>query len=164
MGLESGDEEILHRVGKGITAEEMIKAAIKLKDAGILTSVMVILGLGGAELSERHALKTIEALNAMDPDFAGALTLLFTEGTPIAKEMKEGTFHPISEFQSLQELLIMVENSDFTNCFFSSMHASNYLPLRGILPQDKRKMIAQLKSVLDKGDPNSLRPESYRRL
>ncbi|MBN2239184.1 MAG: radical SAM protein [Dehalococcoidales bacterium] len=164
MGLESGDDEILKRVDKQITSQEMIDAARMLKDAGMQTSIMVILGLGGAEMSEQHAHATIRVLNAMDPDYAGALTLLFTQGTPISKEMQEGTFHPISEFQSLKELLIMVENSDFTNCFFSSMHASNYLPLRGRLPQDKQKMIAQLKNVIDKGDQSMLRPESYRRL
>ena len=82
----------------------------------------------------------------------------------IMKEMAEGRFHTISEFQSLQELLIMVENSDFTNCFFSSMHASNYLAVRGRLPQEKDRMVTQLISVIEKGDQSTLRPESYRRL
>jgi hypothetical protein len=80
------------------------------------------------------------------------------------KEMAEGKFHTISEFQSLRELLIMIENSDFTNCFFSSMHASNYLAVRGKLPQEKERIVAQLKSVIDKGDQSTLRPESHRRL
>jgi radical SAM superfamily enzyme YgiQ (UPF0313 family) len=164
MGLESGDDEILVSVCKGITSRQMTDAVRKVKNAGILTSVMVILGLGGVEKSERHARETIRVLNEMDPDYVGALTLLFTEGAPIAREMAEGTFHPISEFQSLKELLIMVENSNFTDCFFSSMHASNYLALRGRLPQDKQKMVAQLKTVIEKGDQSVLRPESYRRL
>jgi radical SAM superfamily enzyme YgiQ (UPF0313 family) len=164
MGLESGDDEILRDVKKGITSSEMIEAAKMVKDAGILSSIMVILGLGGVEKSERHANATINALNEMDPDYVGALTLLFTEGAPIVKDMQEGRFHTISEFQSLKELLIMIENSDFTDCFFSSMHASNYLPVRGRLPKDKERMIDQLKSVIDKGDQSYLRPESYRRL
>lgn len=164
MGLESGDDEILQKVGKRITSREMIDAARMIEDAGMLSSVMVILGLGGAELSERHARETIRVLNAMDPDYVGALTLLFTEGTPIARELAEGKFHPISEFQSLKELLILVENSEFTNCFFSSMHASNYLPLRGRLPEEKERMVAQLKAVIGKADQRMLRPESWRRL
>jgi radical SAM superfamily enzyme YgiQ (UPF0313 family) len=164
MGLESGDDEILKSVGKGIDSSQMIEAARKVKDAGILTSIMVILGLGGIEKSKEHAFATIKALNEMDPNYAGALTLLFTQGTPISQEYMEGKFHPISEFQSLKELLIMVENSSFTDCFFSSMHASNYLALRGRLPQEKQRMVAQLKSVIEKGDQSMLRPESYRRL
>ncbi len=164
MGLESGDDEILRDVKKGITSQEMVEAARMVKDAGILISIMVILGLGGVEKSERHAYETIRVLNEMDPDYAGALTLLFTEGSPISKELLEGRFQTISEFQSLKELLIMIENSNFTDCFFSSMHASNYLAVRGRLPQDKQQMVAQLKSVIEKGDQTSLRPESYRRL
>jgi radical SAM superfamily enzyme YgiQ (UPF0313 family) len=164
MGLESGDDEVLKRVRKGITAEEMIRAGKMMKNAGIRSSVMVILGLGGSELSERHARETIRVLNEMDPDYVGALTLLFTEGTPIADDYKNGRFHPISEFESLKELLSMVEGSDFTDCFFSSMHASNYLPLRGRLPAEKERMIRQLKTVIEKADQTLLRPESYRRL
>ena len=158
MGLESGDDEVLRNVKKGIEAAKRVKAA------GILTSVMVILGLGGIEKSEKHAYETIRVLNEMDPDYVGALTLLYVEGAPIMKEMAEGRFHTISEFQSLKELLIMIENSDFTDCFFSSMHASNYLAIRGRLPMEKERMVAGLKSVIEKGDQSTLRPESYRRL
>ena len=164
MGLESGDDEVLRDVKKGITSEEMVEAVKRVKAAGMLTSVMVILGLGGIEKSERHAYETIRILNDMDPDYVGALTLLYVEDAPIMKDMTEGRFHTISEFQSLKELLIMVENSDFTNCFFSSMHASNYLAVRGRLPQEKERMVAQLKNVIEKGDQSTLRPESYRRL
>jgi radical SAM superfamily enzyme YgiQ (UPF0313 family) len=164
MGLESGDNHVLQDVNKGITSEEMIEAIKRVKAAGILTSVMVILGLGGKDKSERHAYETIRVLNEMDPDYVGALTLLYVEDAPIQKEMAEGKFDTISEFQSLKELLIMIDNSAFTNCFFSSMHASNYLALRGRLPEEKERMVAQLKSVIEKGDQSTLRPESYRRL
>jgi len=164
LGLESGDDEILEKVDKRITSQQMIEAVKRVKDAGILTSVMVILGLGGIEKSETHALETARVLNEMDPDYVGALTLLFTPGAPIQKEMTEGRFHPISEFQSLKELLIMIENSDFTNCFFSSMHASNYVAVRGRLPQDKDRMIVRLRKTIEEDDQSALRPESYRRL
>ena len=164
MGLESGDDEVLRDVGKGITSGEMIEAITRVKAAGIHTSVMVILGLGGIKKSERHAYETIKVLNEMDPDYVGALTLLYVEDAPIMKEMTEGRFHTISEFQSLKELLIMIENSNFTDCFFSSMHASNYLAVRGRLPREKERMVAQLESVIGKGDQSTLRPESYRRL
>jgi radical SAM superfamily enzyme YgiQ (UPF0313 family) len=164
MGLESGDDEILLKINKKIDSHQMIEAARRVKEAGILMSVMVILGLGGTEKSETHALETARVLSEMDPDYVGALTLLFTPGTPIYQELKQGSFSPISEFQSLEELLVMIENSSFTNCFFSSMHASNYLAVRGRLPQDKQRMIAQLKRMIEQGDQSALRPEILRRL
>ncbi len=83
MGLESGNEEVLRRINKRITAAEMVEAAQRAKQAGMLTSIMYILGLGGTELSEVHSLDTAGALTAMDPDYAGALTLNLIEGTPI---------------------------------------------------------------------------------
>jgi len=164
MGLESGDDEILLKIDKRIDSHQMIEAARRVKEAGILMSAMVILGVGGTGRSETHALETARVLSEMDPDYVGALTLLFTPGTPIYQEWKQGSFSPISEFQSLRELLIMIENSSFTDCFFSSMHASNYLAVRGRLPQDKERMVDQLKRMIEEGDQSSLRPESYRRL
>ncbi len=58
----------------------------------------------------------------------------------------------------------MIEYSTFTNCFFSSMHASNYFSIRGRLPQEKKRMIGELETVLGKEDPSSLRPEFTRGL
>ncbi|MEE8414218.1 MAG: radical SAM protein, partial [Dehalococcoidales bacterium] len=164
MGLESGDDEILQKIGKGVDSAQMIEAARKAKKAGILTSIMVILGLGGIENSERHALETARVLSEMDPDYVGALTLTWVPETPLYREWQQGSFSPISEFQSLKELLAIVENSHFTDCFFSSMHASNYFSIRGKLPREKAGMIKKLKNVIDKGDLSALRPESLRGL
>jgi len=164
MGLESGDDEILQEIRKGVDSAQMIGSARKAKEAGILTSIMVILGLGGTGKSDRHALGTARVLSEMDPDYVGALTLTWVPGTPLYNDWQEGRFSPISDFQSLKELLTIVENSNFSNCFFSSMHASNYFSVRGILPGDKDRIIKELKAIIDRGDPSSLRPEFLRRL
>ncbi len=164
MGLESGDDEVLQRTAKGVDSEQMIEAGRKAKEAGISTSITVILGLGGIEESEKHALETSRVLSDMDPDYVGALTLTLVPGTPLYEEWKQGSFSLTSPFQSLKELLIMIENSSFTNCFFSSMHASNYFAVRGTLPQDKERMIGELERVIKKGDLFSLRPEFLRGL
>lgn len=164
MGLESGDDEILKKIGKGVNPEQMVEAARRAKEAGILTSVIFILGIGGAEASERHALATARVLSEMDPDYVGALTLIFTPGTPIHRQLQKGEFKPISELQSLTELKMVIENSSFTNCFFSSVHPSNYLTVRGTLPRDKEKMLAQLTPVIEQADRTALRPEQFRGL
>ena len=70
----------------------------------------------------------------------------------------------VSPFQSLEELRTIIRNLDVTNCFFSSMHASNYLTLRGTLPRDEEKMLKTLDKVIEKGDPGMLRPEGFRGL
>ena len=164
MGLESGDDEILKKIHKGTNSVQMIEAARRLKDAGILTSITVILGLGSIDGSEKHALETARVLSEMDPDYVGALTLTLVPGTPLYHDWKQGNFTLVSPFQSLEELKMIIENSNFTNCFFSSMHASNYFSVRGTLPQDKERMLGELQEIIDRGDPFSLRPELLRGL
>ena len=164
MGLESGDDDVLQRIAKGVNSRKMVEACGKAKEAGILTSVTVILGLGGIKGSEKHALETSRVLSEMDPDYVGALTLTLVPGTPLYQDWKQGSFVPISEFQSITELVNIIKNSNLTDCFFSSMHASNYFAVRGTLPQDKERMIGELESVIEGGDPFSLRPEFLRGL
>ena len=164
IGLESGDNEILKAVGKNSTAAEMVQAAQRVKESGLALSVMVILGLGGVEKSEEHALATAGVLSKMDPEFGAALTLTVVPGTPLHRMIERGEFKPISPFQSLQELRTIIANVELTSCFFSSMHASNYLTVRGTLPDDKAKMLAQIDKVLEKRDPSMLRPEGFRGL
>jgi radical SAM superfamily enzyme YgiQ (UPF0313 family) len=164
MGVESGDDEVLQHIVKGADRKQISEAGRKVKAAGITLSVTVILGLGGIEGSDRHALETASILTEIDPDFAGALTLTLVPGTPLYREWEEGTFHPISPFRSLEELKIIVENAEFTDCFFSSMHASNYISVRGSLPRDKDKMLKRLETVLSARDPSLLKPEFLRGL
>jgi hypothetical protein len=66
--------------------------------------------------------------------------------------------------QSIRELRTIIENVKLTNCFFSSMHASNYLSVKGRLPQDKTHMLSQLDYVLSQNNPSHLRPEFMRGL
>jgi radical SAM superfamily enzyme YgiQ (UPF0313 family) len=164
MGLESGDDEILRKMAKGVDSEQTIEAGRRAKEAGILTSVTVILGLGGVEGGERHALETSRVLSQMDPDYVGALTLVLIPGTPLYEGWKQDNFSLISPMDSLKELLTIIRNSSFTNCFFSSMHASNYFSVRGELPRAKEEMIGKLERVIAKEDTSSLRPEFLRGL
>jgi len=109
-------------------------------------------------------LETARVLTEIDPDYVGALTLTVVPGTPLYEQWQRDEFHPLSAFQSLEELKSIIANSSFTDCFFSSMHASNYLSVRGRLPQDRERMVRQLENVLAAQDPSLLRPEFLRGL
>jgi len=163
-GVESGDAEILREIGKGVSIEQIIEAGQRIKAAGILSSVTVILGLGGRERSQQHALATAKILSRLDPDFVGALTLILVAGTPMYERNTQDLFSIISPMESLQELKTIIENSEFTDCFFSSMHASNYFSIRGRLPQDKARLISHLDHILSRQDPSVLRSEFMRGL
>jgi radical SAM superfamily enzyme YgiQ (UPF0313 family) len=163
-GLETGDDELLQKIGKGVTSEQMVEAGRKVKEAQIVFSVTIILGLGGVGGSRNHVYRTAKILTDIDPEYAGALTLTLIPGTPLYEQWQRNEFHPISPFQSLEELKSIIQDSSFTNCFFSSMHASNYLSVRGRLPQDKTNTLAQIEALLATRDPSLLRPEFLRGL
>jgi radical SAM superfamily enzyme YgiQ (UPF0313 family) len=163
-GLETGDDELLQKIGKGVSSHQIVEAGKKVKEAGISFSVTIILGLGGIERSKKHVLETAKVLTEIDPDYVGALTLTLVPGTPLYDQCERDELHPLSPFQSLEELRLIIENSNFTDCFFSSMHASNYLSVRGKLPQDRERMLKQLEKVLAARDPSLLRPEFLRGL
>jgi radical SAM superfamily enzyme YgiQ (UPF0313 family) len=163
-GLETGDDELLQKIGKGASSQQIVEAGKRVKEGRISFSVTIILGLGGIEGSRKHVLETAKVLTEINPDYVGALTLTLVPGTPLYDQWERNEFHPLSPFQSLEELRLIIENSNFTDCFFSSMHASNYLSVRGRLPQDRERMLRQLEKVLATRDPSLLRPESLRGL
>jgi len=164
LGLESGDSEVLREISKGVDPQKMVEAARLARSAGIMTSVTVILGIAGVEGSEKHALETARILTEMDPDYVGALTTTFVPGTPLHSQVTKGEFKPVSPFGSSKELMTIIESSSFTDCFFSSMHASNYFSIRGRLPGDKERMLSELREVFSQGDQTALRPEFLRGL
>ena len=65
LGLETGDDELLSYVRKGSTAEQMIEAGRRVRESGISLSEYVLLGIGGDDKWEQHALGTARVLNAI---------------------------------------------------------------------------------------------------
>ena len=164
MGVESGDEAVLTSVRKGASYHEMIEAGRRVKEAGILLSATVILGLAGVTGSTEHALSTARILSEIDPDYAGALTLIPVPDTPFFDAVRRGEFQLITPFHSLEELKLIIENASFTDCFFSSVHASNYFTVRARLPREKERIVQTLENVLARRDPSLLRKEYSRGL
>jgi len=163
-GVESGDDQVLRQINKGSDAAQAVESALRLKKAGLRHSVMVMLGLGGAENSARHAAATAEILTAMDPPFVGALTTTLVPGTPLFDQAENGQFILPDAWGMLEELRTIIRGSSFTRCRFHSNHASNYLPLSLNLPADREKALAMLDQVLMRRDDEDLKPDFLRGL
>ncbi|MDQ1238958.1 MAG: hypothetical protein QG577_1143 [Thermodesulfobacteriota bacterium] len=164
MGVETGDRGLLQRICKGATYEELVEAGSRVKQAGILLSVTVLLGIGGVEGSEAHAKHTADILTDLDPDYVGALSLMLVPGTPLHDEYEKGLFHVPDPFGLIRELRTMIAESSFSRCVFRSNHASNYLPVKATLPRDKDSILAAIDTVLNARDKKHLRPEFLRAL
>lgn len=163
LGLESGDDEVLRRVRKGASSEEMVQAVRKAEDAGIKMSVIILLGLGGDSGSGRHATESGKVVSRMNPAYVSALTLMLLPGTSLYNEYKAGKFEIMNPLSVLRELRSLLEATDVEGpTVFRTNHASNYLPIGGTLPGDKDEMLA----LIDRGlsEPSMLRPESFRAL
>jgi radical SAM superfamily enzyme YgiQ (UPF0313 family) len=164
VGLESGDQEVLDLINKGVTVEDQIEAVVKANKAGIQTSVTVILGLGGKRMSKQHAINTGKAATKMNPSFFAALTLMVVPGTVLDGMIKKGEFELVTDpLDVLKEVELMVKNIDSPGpVVFRTNHASNYLPLRGVLPGDKERLLKTIRGAMK--DPTMLKAEYMRGL
>ena len=148
MGLESGNDEALTYMKKGVTSQEMIEAAQKVKQAKIRLSVTAISGLGGRRLWKEHAKDTGLVLSQMKPDYIGLLTLMIEEDLPLADKIRSGEFELLNPYDILIETKEMLKYMDCPDCIFRWNHASNYVNLRGTLNQDKEAMINLLDEAI----------------
>jgi len=157
LGVETGSEELLKKIVKGVDYGKMVEAARRVKDAGIMLSVTVLLGIGGVDGGRQHALETARILTDMDPDYVGALTVIdWCRGRPLYRDHAAGNFMLPDAFGFIEELGIMIANAQLTDCFFTSNHASNYLPLRLRLPEEKDKALSLIGQNIAEGSTGAL--------
>ena len=124
VGLETGDDELLKYVNKGVTSEEHILGGRKAKKAGFELSEYWMPGLGGKTWSEQHARNTARVLNEIDPDFVRSRRFVPRKATPLFEEWKKGDFQLLSPHEELREIGMMIENLDITGkvCFDHSIN------------------------------------------
>jgi radical SAM superfamily enzyme YgiQ (UPF0313 family) len=161
MGLESGDEEILKRCLKGESAEVMIDAGIAAQKAGLRVSVMILLGLGGQDLSARHAEATAVAVNRMQPRLLSALRVVPVPGTALHRQESEGAFQQLTEWECVDEVRNIISHLELESSVFRANHTSNVVPHEGLLPRDKERLLKDLglllaSDMLDRNSPGPM--------
>jgi radical SAM superfamily enzyme YgiQ (UPF0313 family) len=163
IGLESGSEAVLALHNKGVTAEDTVVACSRAMEAGFEISITVILGLGGRKQSLVHARDTGKIISEIQPNYLGALTLMVVPGLPVEAWISRGEFELLSQEEIIDELGVMLGCIETDReIVFRTNHASNYLPLGGILPQDKERMLKVIHEARTQKVP--LRPEHLRGL
>ena len=147
LGLETGDDELLKYIDKGATSLDMVEAGEKIRESGISLSEYVLLGIGGEDRWQQHAEGTARVLNAIDPDFIRARTLIVVPGTPLHDKVNSGEFKMLTPEGILLEERLLIERLEVTSEFVSD-HVSNYLPLDGKMPGAKGKMLELIDKFL----------------
>jgi hypothetical protein len=153
VGLESGNDNVLEIMQKGVTGQQHIEAGKRVKEAGISLSEYVILGLGGANLWREHAVDTAQVLNQIDPDFIRVRTLAVPSLSPLYSLLREGKFKPLSDDQIISEEALLIESLDRIKSRFYSDHILNLLEeINGQLPDDKKAMLGVIEAYLSLPD------------
>ncbi len=142
IGLESGCDQVLKSMKKGVTAAQHIDAGIKVTEAGIELSEYVMPGLGGREFWKKHMLDTAHVLNQINPHFIRLRTLRVPEHIPLYKKLKQGKFTIQPEEMILEEIHLLIEHLQGITSRIESDHIMNLLEeVTGDLPEDKEKML-----------------------
>ncbi len=119
VGMESGDDEVLKYIDKGVTAEEQVRAGKKAVEAGFELSEYVMPGLGGRKMLRQHAENTARVLNEINPHFVRMRPLCPGKNTPIFEACQRGEFELTSPHERLMEIGLMIKNLEVTSrvCF-----------------------------------------------
>ena len=119
VGLESGDDEILAMIKKGVTSEEQIMAGKKAMEAGFELSEYWMPGLGGFQRWEQHARNTARVLNEIEPHYARSRPFFPRLGTPIHDEFLAGNLSLLKVDEILTEIKLTMEELTFNSrvCF-----------------------------------------------
>lgn len=164
VGMESGDDEVLRRINKGETWESTRSALVKIREAGLTSSVMVLNGLGGETLSHQHAINTATLCNETQPDYLSTLVVSFPQGEERFREGFGDDFVPLTQQGLFEEIRLFLQHLELDRTVFRSDHASNYLVLKGNLGRDKQKLLDQVDLAITSPGAVPLRPEWQRGL
>jgi len=125
VGLETGDDEVLDRVDKGVTSAEQIEGGRKAVAAGFQLSMYWMPDLGGRERWRPHAEHTASVLSAIDPHYIRSRPLVPRPGTPLYDEVTQGRLQLSSPHERLEELALTIAGLEVTSkvCFDHAMNA-----------------------------------------
>lgn len=149
IGMESGSDEVLDFIKKGVDKETHIIAGQKVRRAGIELSEYYMPGLGGRKLSRVSALETADAMNKINPDFIRIRTLAVPEEVELFEDVQAGRFTKMGDIEMAKELLLFFEHLNGITSTVKSDHILNlFQEVEGQLPDDKERITAPIKSFL----------------
>ena len=162
LGIETGMEALLKSTNKGVSRAEMLEAGLRLRNAGIDLWGIILIGLGGKPLSMDNARETAKLINEMQPNHLSAMNYTPVEGTKLGNQALRGEFQVLSAKESLMETAELIRNLEVSGMHFTSDHASNYLPLKGTLNEDRDKLLRLIDGAI--GGKVAVRSEASRGL
>jgi len=148
VGMESGSDDVLKLVNKGMTADDHVRGGLNIKEAGIELSEYYIPGLGGKQWSKEHAEQSASVLNRINPDFIRLRTLMVGETLPLWEKVRSGEYDVLKEDEIVKETSDFIAALDFSG-ELKSDHIVNLLPeLEGRFPQARQACLDTIERYL----------------
>ena len=145
IGFETGRDDILKLMNKGHTVKEAIKQAKRLNEAKIQFNSIIMYGIAGKGESVDNAVATAKMINQFTTNKVITMNLVVFEGTELNKMVKKGEFIPSYGAERLLEIKTLLENLDpKQSMIFDTTHPTNIIKIKGILPQDKERLINEV--------------------
>lgn len=164
VGCETGDDELLELIDKGETYDSSLEALHKIREAGMKASVMVLNGLGGPALSERHARNSARLMNEAQPEYLSTLVVEFPFGSQDFERNFNGRWRKLDRLELFREMEVFLEELQLEKTIFRSDHASNYLVLKGTLGKDRERLLDTVRTAIHQPGVIPLREEWQRGL
>ena len=120
-GFETGSDEVLKYINKGLTKEQEITAGKNIKAGGIELSVYFMPGVGGLPLSKLNAEETADVINQVNPDYLRIRTFTAKSGTELYEDYNRGAElarkykHEVDKSQYIKEMDLCGENDQKAN-------------------------------------------------
>lgn len=149
LGVETGMDSLLKSTNKGVDRAQMLEAGLRLREAGIDLWSIILIGLGGKPLSMENARETAGIINEMQPNHLSAMNYTPVRGTKLGDQALRGEFQVLDARESLLETAELIRNLRVEGMHFTSDHASNYLPLKGTLSEDRDKLLALIQGAVE---------------
>ena len=156
IGTESGDDNVLKRMNKGYTSDDIIEQCRKLEEAGIRYNISYLSGLSGYGGCQQNAVRSALIFNRLHPFIVNVVSLTLFPESQLYDEAQKGLFVEASEKERLQELRTLINRLNIRTTILANT-VSNVVPLSGILPNDKATMLRHIDEAL-----NTLKEETMR--
>lgn len=152
VGVESGLEDVLEKLNKGNTVEDVRRQCDRLNQIGIRHMALLMLGAAGKGRGIENALASATLLNDIKPTSILINTMTAFEGTALAEDIQRGKFTPAGETEILTEEKILIENLYLPDTYFWAAHSLDSVRIAGNLKSRRQEMIEILDEAIENMD------------
>lgn len=152
IGVESGNQKALEFINKGNTVDEAVREMKRLDQYGYYYYAMVLTGLmgEGVEKAIENGKMTGEMLSKVNCRAIFPMSVTLVPGTELWEMTQRGEYKEATEYDRLVELKALVENlNPESTALLSSAHNSNTMFIKGILPNDREKMLNKINEIFE---------------